>query len=142
MTMPPEVLDTSVVGGLPQARLRTYIVGWKIAEADPSMKWQWPARIPCRSVSSLLDCTDVSDLHHGVTTEKGKARVQQHLVSVAKMIQDSILKCSATKACVGSIIFLSLATGNWSAFSSSLIICSGSFLVRTLKELRFCICRY
>ena len=128
MTMPPEVLDTSVVGGLPQARLRTYIVGWKIAKADPSMKWQWPARIPCRSVSSLLDCTDVSDLHHGVTTEKGKARVQQHLVSVAKMIQDSILKCSATKACVGSIIFLSLATGNWSSFSSSLIICSGCFL--------------
>ncbi|CAL1152354.1 unnamed protein product [Cladocopium goreaui] len=64
-----KVLDTSVVGGLPQA-----------------------------SVSSLLDCTDVSDLHHGMTTEKGKARVQQHLVSVAKMIQDSILKCSATKA--------------------------------------------
>ena len=38
--------------------------------------------------------------------------------------------------------FLALATGNWSSFSSSLIICSGSFLVRTLKELRFCICRY
>lgn len=104
-TLGLEVLDTSAVGGLPQARLRTYIVGWKIAKADPSMKWQWPATIPCRSLTSLLESADASDLNSGVATEKGQARVQQHLVSVAKQIQNSILKCSAAKA---SVAFLAL----------------------------------
>ena len=73
------------------------------------MDFTWPGRIPCRSLSSLLQNVDCSYLKYNTeNTEAGNARVQKHLVTAAKQIQTSILQCSRAKAGIRSKCKLSI----------------------------------
>ena len=47
------VLDTKIIGGLPQSRPRVYIVGWR--RAEERMAFTWPAPLRCVSFSSLVE---------------------------------------------------------------------------------------
>ena len=72
---------------------------WDGRKKRQALEFTWPGRIPCRSLSSLLQNVDSSDLKNNrENTEAGNARVQKHLVTAAKQIETSILKCSRAKA--------------------------------------------
>jgi len=79
-------------------RARTFIVGWK--KSLQKHPWVWPLRIPCKSLSSLLERgIEASDLKSNEeNTEKAKERVHAHMVRAAKQIQQSILTCAGAKA--------------------------------------------
>eukprot|EP00974_Lingulodinium_polyedra_P009413 900772-Lingulodinium_polyedra.AAC.1 len=49
------VLDSSVVGGVPQHRPRLYIVAWKQKASAP--EFSWPGPIPMKPLSEVLDKT-------------------------------------------------------------------------------------
>ncbi len=54
------VMDTKVSGGLPQSRLRVYIVGWtrKKEVAD----FEWPGPLKCASLRSLVNVGETGDM--------------------------------------------------------------------------------
>ena len=89
-----KLLNTCVHGGLPQARPRLYIVGWKRKEEKSA--FVWPSEIPMKPLCKILDkstgdpsslsTSGVGNLHKAlkkITASGGNPLCQTYIINVA-----------------------------------------------------------